>query len=548
MNFMNQNLLIVDDEVEILSWLEELFTYEFELEISVYTARSATEALKLLNRIRFDVVLTDIRMPGMDGITLFEHIKENWPRCKTIFLTGYRNFEDIYRVIHHKDVQYILKSEDDNVILRAVKTVFDQIKIEIEQDRLQRKQEQQLKQAKYWMQREFIEKICVGIVPEQVSEQFQELEILIQPEKPLLVYLLRIDAEWSPDRDLISAQKRFFWEEQLIQSLKSCKPGKIRFHLHLMERRQFLLMAQPEDDDWERAASVSYGMLECAQELFSQQSQVAFSAVVHQEPIYLAQLPIMVQCLRERMNRWIGGAHNAIRKEKNLLAKTEIQKSTVSETTGRVDQLLSLLELRKKKEYFELLGEYQEKLIRKKSLHDAQALELYYSISVRLLSFINENHLNEELAFQIGIYKLTRAESHEDWGEAARYLSEVSEAIFGLMNKNEDSLTERTLNRVVSYIETHLADELSLTVLAEIGGFNASYLSRLFKQVKGEGISEFILRCRMDLAKQLLTESDEKIQEIAAKTGYLSAHSFTRVFRNELGISPTEYRALNRKN
>ena len=170
---MNQNLLIVDDEIEILSWLEELFTYDYKPEISVYTAGSAAEALKLLNRIRFDVVLTDIRMPGMDGITLFEHIKENWPKCKTIFLTGYRNFEDIYRVIHHKDVQYILKSEDDDVILKAVKTAFDQIQIEIEQDRLQRKQEQQLKQARYWMQREIIDKLCAGMIPERLSEQFQ---------------------------------------------------------------------------------------------------------------------------------------------------------------------------------------------------------------------------------------------------------------------------------------------------------------------------------------------------------------------------------------
>lgn len=96
---MNQNLLIVDDEYEILLGLEEMFRYEFDLEVDVYTANSAYEALELLDRVRFDVVLTDIKMPGMDGITLFERIKENWPRCKTVFLTGYRNFDDMYRVI-----------------------------------------------------------------------------------------------------------------------------------------------------------------------------------------------------------------------------------------------------------------------------------------------------------------------------------------------------------------------------------------------------------------------------------------------------------------
>ncbi|WP_262748753.1 response regulator transcription factor, partial [Enterobacter sichuanensis] len=94
---MNQNLLIVDDEIEILVWLVEIFRYEFDLEIGLYTANSALEALELLTNVKFDVVLTDIRMPGMDGITLFQKIKKNWPRCKTIFLTGYGNFDDMYK-------------------------------------------------------------------------------------------------------------------------------------------------------------------------------------------------------------------------------------------------------------------------------------------------------------------------------------------------------------------------------------------------------------------------------------------------------------------
>ena len=68
---MERNLLIVDDELEIVSWLEEMFRYDFDREIGVYTARSGKAALELLNRVRFDVVLTDIHMPQMDGITLF---------------------------------------------------------------------------------------------------------------------------------------------------------------------------------------------------------------------------------------------------------------------------------------------------------------------------------------------------------------------------------------------------------------------------------------------------------------------------------------------
>ena len=62
------NLLIVDDEPDILESLEEMFKYESGLDIDVYVAKSATNAVRLLEKIKFDVVMTDIKMPGMNGI------------------------------------------------------------------------------------------------------------------------------------------------------------------------------------------------------------------------------------------------------------------------------------------------------------------------------------------------------------------------------------------------------------------------------------------------------------------------------------------------
>ncbi len=95
------SLLIVDDELDNLYWLQEMFQYDFEPKVEVSIANSGRKALELLNQTSFDVVLTDIKMPGMDGIRLFEKIKENWPACKVVFLTAYGNFLDIYRIIQN---------------------------------------------------------------------------------------------------------------------------------------------------------------------------------------------------------------------------------------------------------------------------------------------------------------------------------------------------------------------------------------------------------------------------------------------------------------
>lgn len=86
-----------------------------------------------------------------------------------------------------------------------------------------------------------------------------------------------------------------------------------------------------------------------------------------------------------------------------------------------------------------------------------------------------------------------------------------------------------------------------MTNLAAIGGFNASYLSRLFKKVQNETISDYVLKKRMEAAKVLLQESQEKIQSISTKTGYLSSTSFSRAFRGYMGVSPQEYREMGKQ-
>lgn len=66
----------------------------------------------------------------------------------------------------------------------------------------------------------------------------------------------------------------------------------------------------------------------------------------------------------------------------------------------------------------------------------------------------------------------------------------MSQAVFSLLDKNEDILAKRALKRVIVYIEGHLSEDLSLTRLADVGGFNASYFSRLFKQITGETVKD----------------------------------------------------------
>ena len=103
------SLLLVDDELLILDGLFNNIDWEESGFSNVYRASSAEAALDIMNKYRIDVVVTDISMPGMDGIEMCRHIKESWPLCRVIFLSGYRDFDYARRAVEMGVYQYLVK-------------------------------------------------------------------------------------------------------------------------------------------------------------------------------------------------------------------------------------------------------------------------------------------------------------------------------------------------------------------------------------------------------------------------------------------------------
>lgn len=113
-------LLIVDDEDHVVNYLVELFASTERIDLDIYSANSARAALRVLNETSIDIIVTDYRMPGMNGLELLDKITAGWVTRRVIFLSGYSEFEYIYQATAHGAVSYILKTEDDDVILNEV--------------------------------------------------------------------------------------------------------------------------------------------------------------------------------------------------------------------------------------------------------------------------------------------------------------------------------------------------------------------------------------------------------------------------------------------
>lgn len=89
-------ILLADDEKHITDWLHALLASQDRMEFEVYKAFTGPDAIRILDEMKVDIVLLDIKMPGYSGLQIADKITQNWPRCRIIFLTGFDSFEYIY--------------------------------------------------------------------------------------------------------------------------------------------------------------------------------------------------------------------------------------------------------------------------------------------------------------------------------------------------------------------------------------------------------------------------------------------------------------------
>ena len=222
----------------------------------------------------------------------------------------------------------------------------------------------------------------------------------------------------------------------------------------------------------------------------------------------------------------------------------DLNKATPSIQTymNKISILENYLERGQKQDFFELFSEIYAFLVSNHSIHYIPALEVYFSLSLKLLSHISRWGLTVKLAFKTSINKLTNIEEFNNWSDAAEYLQMLSREIFELQEFQQEKREKDTIAQIQQYILNHLSEDISLVKLGELVYFNPSYLSRLFKQMTGINISEHIHKARINKAKELLGGTDMKIHEIAAAIGFESPAYFTKFFRKATNMTSHEYR------
>ncbi|WP_110931885.1 response regulator transcription factor [Paenibacillus bouchesdurhonensis] len=546
-------LLVVDDEMIIADGLYEVLSNLPQLELDVYKAYSGDEAVRLFDRTRFDIVLTDIRMPGLNGLELLDKIRERWPSCRVIFLTGHNEFSYIYSAFQYEGVSYLLKTEGYEKVIQMVEQAVMDIETELKAEALLQKAQEQLDATRELLQKDYVK----GILSDQLGvqeihqNQFDELVIPLCAKSPVLIMLGRVNSFAS---GLTYATKsRQLYRIRLIAS--QYLSARISFVDVVNENMDPVWLIQPLQesggaDGWDRALTFMKGNLELIQSACRESLGEVLSFVLDDSPVEWTDVAERFSTLNMLMNYRIGQGCGMMLLDKQMIEQElhpsgEGQREKSLVRHSKLSVLADQLEHGRRTEFRATLLECELALAGIDSMHYVPAQELYYSIGLVVLSYMNRWNLVETVATQIGLHKLMQPGEHESWKLAFDYLIHVGDMLFNLQSQEEERRARNVITVIQKHVQEHLhdPDEISLVRLAELVYFNPSYLSRLFKQVTGANLSEYISATRMAKAKRLLESPDVKIQDVAELVGYGTATNFTRSFRKATHMTPQEYRA-----
>jgi two-component system response regulator YesN len=551
------NLLIVDDEPRIVNGLYEQFLDWKQVELGVYRAYSSVEALRILSITKMDIVLTDIHMPGMSGIELQKKIVELWPRCQVIFLTGYSDFEYVQSAMRDGGLDYILKVEGDEPILAAVTKAIKLLQEELVSEQLLHRAERQLQAARPMIQKEYLTSLLQGELSSKSIDQdrFNEMHIPLIAEETVLLAIGRVD-RW-PDYVRPTERSLLMYA---IQNVASEYLGTLKSISFSMKPSHLVWLIQPvanpnspdgklTAEDWYRCLTFVRGTMSDIQETCKTLLRLPVSLAISNTSCTWTSTGSQILRLEQLFQQGLGHC------QEMLLTDLSSQEPSSSMLHGmsKQDIILKMRVIKQletgllggqKEEFYELFREISEtaRMLQISPKHYPFVVEIQYSLATMFMSYINQWSYLDTVSAVMDTAPLLRGGAFGSWAEAETYYSRLSEILFMQRTDDRKDRTQKILTAVNQFIEQHLAEDLSLESLAVHLYLHPTYLSRLYKQIAGVRISDYIKDMRLTKAKDLLANPRLKIHEVALNVGFESAHYFTKVFKKEMLITPQEYR------
>jgi len=503
------NVLIVDDQKQIRDGLRAMLS-QFSLQLDgIHSASNGNEALELLKQRSIQLVITDIRMPGTDGLELMARAREERMKADFLIISGYGDFAYAQKAISLGAKGYLLKPVKREDLQASVEHVLQEIRTRQELSRnmkrvSRRARETDRKELAMFMQGAANDDEWIGQAERQNQELWAGYRLVLLREE------LRIN---QPGADSAHGMESIAYR---VYGRRGCVCLQHRPH-------PIFAVAAGEDPDALLAAL--------------QAERISAIAAVTGPRRGLKELPDGYAQVQELYR------HGYLFPEKRCIVPADIEgleqqwripyeelyalfQMIGAPSNGRIVEGFSKIF------HKSVLQRYPVRYTQQLCRAAVQLLEEYERV---IRPYMGEEALDADCLRSVFDYPGIR-----------EYLQALQQQLLRLNHFYYEFKcsyrNSQDLNEAIRYIHENYHKPLDLAMVSNHVSLNYAYFSNQFKKNIGKGFAEYLRDVRLDKARRLLAETEHKIVEVAAMVGYESYKSFIRAFREAMGVQPMEYR------
>lgn len=539
-------IFLAEDEVVVRETIKRMIPWEelgFEL---VGEAADGEMALPLLIRQQPDLLITDIKMPFMDGLTLARLAKKKIPGLKVVILSGYDDFNYAKQAIGIGVEDYLLKPITKNALIERLSEIRSRYEHEKTQKEYYEKFQREMQAYEKNSSRDFFEALVDGSMDMmEVYKRAEKLGLDIVAEAyNVLIFTMNCDEDFSGQRDEYSS-----WEAESLELLENFFAGHSSAMLFRSNIFSYgvLLKGQRETIEENTRACVD----EIRKILSRQDGRREWFLAVGQSVERLSQIQKSYHTAsRAFSQRYLYDENILYYDEMETMehpggqAETEdnayLQKVDVNALNPAILQKFLSNGLQEEtenfvKDYFYAIG--QEPM-------ESLVFRNYVILNVRfsVISFIkglgcDTNEMESADTEEV------LAESGKNMESAIAYAKKMISQAIEIRDQNSGNKNRSILKTAVDFIDSHYMDEeISLNTVANVANVSSNHFSALFSQNMGQTFIEYLTTLRMNKAKELLRCTGMRSSEIAGEIGYKDAHYFSYLFKKTQGMTPSDYR------
>ena len=539
-------IFLAEDEVVVRETIKRMIPWEelgFEL---VGEAADGEMALPLLIRQQPDLLITDIKMPFMDGLTLARLAKKEIPGLKVVILSGYDDFNYAKQAIGIGVEDYLLKPITKNALIERLSEIRSRYEHEKTQKEYYEKFQREMQAYEKNSSRDFFEALVGGSMDMmEVYKRAEKLGLDIVAEAyNVLIFTMNCDEDFSGQRDEYSS-----WEAESLELLENFFAGHSSAMLFRSNIFSYgvLLKGQRETIEENTRACVD----EIRKILSRQDGRREWFLAVGQSVERLSQIQKSYHTAsRAFSQRYLYDENILYYDEMETMehpggqAETEdnayLQKVDVNALNPAILQKFLSNGLQEEtenfvKDYFYAIG--QEPM-------ESLVFRNYVILNVRfsVISFIkglgcDTNEMESADTEEV------LAESGKNMESAIAYAKKMISQAIEIRDQNSGNKNRSILKTAVDFIDSHYMDEeISLNTVANVANVSSNHFSAQFSQNMGQTFIEYLTTLRMNKAKELLRCTGMRSSEIAGEIGYKDAHYFSYLFKKTQGMTPSDYR------